>query len=622
MSAEYSKQEEKVQQDLHETTMKEVELGHLHGPFSEAEITAHFGTDKWLFNPRFALYQGSENKVGDQLISQIEFFVYLALRFHTRQDLHNRLGIAWIDNESARFVAIKGSSDSFSLMSMSRVLQQVELEAPSSVWLERPCNSSTAKRGGLPTMAEESDPEEMTHEAHLEAYIFRLLAMYHQAPAWRFGWGKKGPRTTSAALHFVREAKALFEKTTAEKQLQLEEALARAQQSDEEKCNIEQKYEELAKELQTLQASAVRNQKQPAKALFEKTTSERQLQLEEEPKHPKILRGDLSKVGFLGAGSFGAVELYEHKATGDTFALKCISKGLLVQTGHTHNVILEKELMLKVCSPFIVRLYETYSDEHFLYFLLEPALGGCLSEVYPRQGLYGNERCVLYHCAGVLCALQHLHQQRIIYRDLKPENVLLKEKGHVKVTDMGLAKQLAQSHTFTMSGTPDFMAPEVISMSGHNEAADWWTFGVFIYELMCGKPPFQHPCPIETMKKVVYSGIHAADFPQVASPWVNLVKSLCAKEPSERPNPWFEGFNWEEHAKSWLQAPFVPKVENQKDLTNFTALWKHGGGRGRGFRVIFVEVFIQSSFEARPDLPAVIAYVDDGSSWDKDFATA
>eukprot|EP00435_Cladocopium_sp_Y103_P012517 s740_g3.t1 len=98
-------------------------------------------------------------EVGDQLISQIEFFVYLALRFHTRQDLHNRLGIAWIDNESARFVAIKGSSDSFSLMSMSRVLQQVELEAPSSVGLERVCSFSNPS--DMPSRKQEAKAAEL-----------------------------------------------------------------------------------------------------------------------------------------------------------------------------------------------------------------------------------------------------------------------------------------------------------------------------------------------------------------------------------------------------------------------------------------------------------------------------
>lgn len=325
-----------------------------------------------------------------------------------------------------------------------------------------------------------------------------------------------------------------------------------------------------------------------------------------DPNRPKILMSDLQKIGLLGAGGFGAVELWEHKATNETYAMKCISKGFIVKTGMQDSVITEKNILFMTNSDFIIRLHETYNSKQSIYFLMEPALGGELYSMYQRKGFYGSEKHAKFYTAGVLCAFDHLHERHIIYRDLKPENLLLNEKGHLKVTDMGLAKFVI-GKTYTTCGTPDYFAPEVIASTGHTHAVDWWMLGVLIYEFMTGSAPFEAPYPMQIYAKVL-KGISAVKFPPQLSPQcVDIIKAICQKEPADRlpmltggsknikTHAWYKSFNWDKFQDFTLEAPFLPKVKSKKDLANFSV---------------------------HPDeLPRFIEYVDDGSGWDKDFAT-
>merc|ERR1711957_273973 len=215
----------------------------------------------------------------------------------------------------------------------------------------------------------------------------------------------------------------------------------------------------------------------------------------------KISRADLDKIGLLGCGGFGVVDLVEHKESGESFALKGLNKGHVVKTQMQQSVMAEKNIMLMSNSDFIVKLYATYNSSQVLYFLLEVALGGELYATYNSKGFYGSDKHAKYYVAGVVFAFEHLHERFVIYRDLKPENVLLNSDGHPKLTDMGLAK-FVLGKTFTTCGTPDYFAPEVIATSGQTSAVDWWTLGILLFELMVGKPPFESPQPMQTYVKV------------------------------------------------------------------------------------------------------------------------
>jgi len=257
-------------------------------------------------------------------------------------------------------------------------------------------------------------------------------------------------------------------------------------------------------------------------------------------------------------------------------------------------------------SPFIVKLYETYNGEQSLYFLLELALGGELYATYNKKGLWGNEDCAKFYVAGTVFAFEHLHSKKIIFRDLKPENLLLNDQGHVKLTDMGLAKVVI-GKTYTTCGTPDYFAPELIASKGHTIAVDWWTLGVLNFELLAGHPPFESATPMQIYSKVK-KGINKVTFPRKCKGKVEtLIKGLCHASPSERlpmkkgetknikTQQWYADFDWDAFEKQKMSPPYKPTVKNKKDIANFSA--------------------------RKEDMPPQINYKDPKTGWENGFAT-
>jgi len=320
-----------------------------------------------------------------------------------------------------------------------------------------------------------------------------------------------------------------------------------------------------------------------------------------------INRKDLKRLGLLGCGGFGAVEMVEHVKTAETFALKALSKGYVVKSGMQQSVISEKNVQLMCDSPFIVTLYETYNGDQSLYFLLELALGGELYATYNKKNMWGNDTCAKYYVAGTTFAFEHLHSKKIVFRDLKPENLLLNDSGHVKLTDMGLAKVIV-GKTFTTCGTPDYFAPELIASKGHTQAVDWWTLGVLTFELLSGHPPFESATPMQSYRKVT-KGIQRVAFPKKCKGHAEtFIKALCNSDPNQRlavkkggianiqTHPWYQGFEWDAMMSRTMKVPYKPSVKGKKDNSNFSA--------------------------RREDMPPQVHYKDDKSGWDKGFATS
>eukprot|EP00928_Gymnodinium_smaydae_P005047 TRINITY_DN11740_c0_g1_i3.p1 TRINITY_DN11740_c0_g1~~TRINITY_DN11740_c0_g1_i3.p1 ORF type:complete len:786 (-),score=144.22 TRINITY_DN11740_c0_g1_i3:270-2558(-) len=322
-----------------------------------------------------------------------------------------------------------------------------------------------------------------------------------------------------------------------------------------------------------------------------------------------IKLADLKKLGLLGCGGFGAVELVEHKTTGDTYALKATSKGFILACGMEASIMSEKDVQLSCDSCFIVKLYETFNSQNFLYFLLELALGGEIYATYNKKNLWGNVACARFYIAGVVFAFDHMHGKNIVFRDLKPENLLLNTTGHVKLTDMGLAKVVI-GKTFTTCGTPDYFAPELIKSKGHNDALDWWTLGILLFELLSGHPPFESEQPMQIYQKVT-RGILKVQFPKACKGTVEtLIKGLCAANPNERlpmgkggstlikTHQWYKeiSFNWEDMQSTNMTPPYIPSVKSSKDRGNFSC--------------------------SKDDMPTQMPYKDPRNGWDKNFATS
>ncbi|XP_055295804.1 cGMP-dependent protein kinase, isozyme 2 forms cD5/T2 isoform X1 [Sitodiplosis mosellana] len=313
---------------------------------------------------------------------------------------------------------------------------------------------------------------------------------------------------------------------------------------------------------------------------------------------------DLRVLSTLGVGGFGRVELVQlHSDNSRSFALKQMKKAQIVETRQQQHIMSEKDIMYEANCSFIVKLFKTFKDRKYLYMLMESCLGGELWTILRDKGHF-DDSTTRFYTACVVEAFDYLHSRNIIYRDLKPENLLLDINGYVKLVDFGFAKKLQTSRkTWTFCGTPEYVAPEIILNRGHDISADYWSLGVLMFELLTGTPPFTGADPMRTYN-IILKGIDAIEFPRnITRNATALIKKLCRDNPTERlgyqrggigeirKHKWFDGFYWEGLVNRTLTPPIMPTVNSAIDTTNF------------------------DDYPPDPDGPPP----DDESGWDKDF---
>ncbi|XP_047668565.1 cGMP-dependent protein kinase 1a isoform X3 [Tachysurus fulvidraco] len=280
---------------------------------------------------------------------------------------------------------------------------------------------------------------------------------------------------------------------------------------------------------------------------------------------------DFNIIDTLGVGGFGRVELVQLKSDEyKTFAMKILKKRHIVDTRQQEHIRSEKLIMQEAHSDFIVRLYRTFKDSKYLYMLMEACLGGELWTILRDRGSF-EDSTTRFYTACVVEAFAYLHSKGIIYRDLKPENLILDHRGYAKLVDFGFAKKIGfGKKTWTFCGTPEYVAPEIILNKGHDISADYWSLGILMYELLTGSPPFSGPDPMKTYN-IILRGIDMIEFPKkITKNAANLIKKLCRDTPSERlgnlkngvkdiqKHKWFEGFNWDGLRKGTLTPPIIP----------------------------------------------------------------
>ncbi|XP_015271961.1 PREDICTED: cGMP-dependent protein kinase 2 isoform X5 [Gekko japonicus] len=263
------------------------------------------------------------------------------------------------------------------------------------------------------------------------------------------------------------------------------------------------------------------------------------------------------------------------------FAMKCIKKKHVVDTKQQEHIHSEKRILEEVCSPFIVKLYRTFKDNKYVYMLLEACLGGELWSILRDRGSF--DETTTKFCVGCVTeAIEYLHRISVIYRDLKPENLILDAQGYIKLVDFGFAKKIgAGQKTWTFCGTPEYVAPEVILNKGHDFSVDFWSLGILVYELLTGNPPFSGVDQMMTYN-LILKGVERLDFPRIISKRPeDLIRRLCRQNPTERignlkngihdikRHRWLNGFNWEGLRARKITSPLKRELSGPMDYSYF-----------------------------------------------------
>ncbi|XP_029165384.1 cAMP-dependent protein kinase catalytic subunit beta-like isoform X1 [Nylanderia fulva] len=286
---------------------------------------------------------------------------------------------------------------------------------------------------------------------------------------------------------------------------------------------------------------------------------------------------DFERFRTVGTGAFGRVILVKYKLTSTYYAMKILDKTKLVkmkQVDHTRN---EKRILQCINFPFMVFMEFCFKDNSYVYMVLPFAQGGEMFTHLRRMGKF-DESLARFYAAQVALALEYLHHCSLVYRDLKPENIMIQNSGYIRVTDFGFCKMI-DGRTWTLCGTPEYLAPEVILSKGYGKAVDWWSFGVLVYEMNAGYPPFYAHDPMKIYEKIVAGKYKFAH--HFGEELRDILKNILQVDLSRRygnlkdgsmdikKHRWFQSIDWIEIYHQKVQPSFIPHCSNNGDASNF-----------------------------------------------------
>ncbi|PRP85630.1 hypothetical protein PROFUN_06419 [Planoprotostelium fungivorum] len=302
----------------------------------------------------------------------------------------------------------------------------------------------------------------------------------------------------------------------------------------------------------------------------------------------KVGLQDFDLLNVIGKGAFGKVLQVRRKKDGKLFAMKILNKKNILESNELEHTRTEKNVLQKVCAeyssptnssqvvhPFLVNLHCSFQSADKLYFVMDWVNGGELFHHLQKERRFSPERAKFY-CAEIVLGLEYLHNHGIIYRDLKPENLLLTAEGHICMTDFGISKEGLISEddkTTTFCGTPEYLAPEVLQGKPYNKNVDWWSFGTLMHEMLTGLPPFYAKDVQEMYKKIIHQELI---LPSTMDPDTkDIILKLLIRDPSKRlsdpkqikAHKYFQGIDWDLLFRKEIKPSFVPSVSGAADVS-------------------------------------------------------
>ncbi|KAE8573610.1 cAMP-dependent protein kinase catalytic subunit alpha [Halyomorpha halys] len=307
----------------------------------------------------------------------------------------------------------------------------------------------------------------------------------------------------------------------------------------------------------------------------------------------KYRRSDFTLIRTIGEGTFSRVYLSRIVDDPKYYAVKILDKMKVIKLGEAQHIINEKKILQSINFPFCVFLKASFQDNSYLYLSLPFIPGGEMFQHLHRLKRFDEELSKFYG-AQIVLAIEYLHHCNVIYRDLKPENIVIDADGYLKLTDFGFSKRI-ENRTYTVCGTPDYLAPELLVRKGYGKSVDWWTYGVLLYEMTSGRSPFQAPNMMKICQNILCCKYPMPQF--FTSDLRHLVNNLlqpditkrygCRKEGIKdiKEHSWFFDVSWLNIFNRQVKAPFVPKVKCEGDSSNFD-----------NFKEIRIEVAVKDYF--------------------------